>query len=91
MSHLTPDEPDIPIEVEHVWAWFWELSSQRRSGLGGAEAFSWSEISAWMTLTQTPVIPQEIEMLTAMDLAYRTAASEEDAAKREQKKPKWPA
>lgn len=83
MSHLTPPEPEIPIAAEHVWTWFWELSAQRRSGFGGAEPLSWDEIAAWMRLTQTQVIPEEVSMLTAMDLAYRSATSDEQAAKRE--------
>lgn len=77
MSHLTPDEPDVPMVAEHVWNWFWHLSSQRRSGLNGPEPLGWEGIGYWASLTGTLVIPEEIELLVAMDIAYRTGISQE--------------
>lgn len=91
MSHKTPEPVDIPEAASHVWEWFWKLSAQRSSGFGGAEPISWLEMDAWARLTNTLVTPEEFDMLSALDLAYRSACSEESASKREQKKTNWPA
>ena len=88
--------PRIPLTqaryaASHVWEWFWTLSSQRGSGFGSAQALSWSEIADWAKLTRTLVTPEEVKMLVAMDMAYRSTASDEESAKREKQKNERPA
>lgn len=87
MAHKTPDEPEIPKAGEHVWEWFWRLSTQRRSGMAGAEAFGWEAIHAWARLTGTIVRPEEVEMLVMMDLAYRNEVGSEQRAKQAAESP----
>lgn len=85
MGHKTPEAPEVPDAARHVWEWFWTLSSQRRSGMGGPEAIGWDEISAWACLTGTLTRPEEVAMLVAMDGAYRAAYGEEQASRRSRK------
>lgn len=70
---------DVPDEVEHVWAWFWELSARRRSG---PEALAFGDVAAWAELTGQQLLPVEIDMLMAMDDAYLRAVREDQAAAR---------
>lgn len=86
MGHLTPEAPEVPEAARHVWGWFWALSSQRRSGMGGPDAIGWDEIRAWSQLTGTITRPEEVSMLVALDVAYREAYAEEQAARRKAKK-----
>lgn len=69
-AHKTPDPPDLPEEVEHVWQWFWELSAQRQSG---PEPISWEGISRWAGLKGNSPTSEEIDMILAMDGAFRSA------------------
>ncbi|MEA5123314.1 phage tail assembly chaperone [Xanthomonas floridensis] len=75
----TPDV-DMPEEAVHVWEWFWLISGRRKSG---PEAISYSDIGEWQRLTLRDVLPEEVEMLMAMDDAYLRAVREEQAAARE--------
>lgn len=84
MAHKTPDEPNIPNEVEYVFVWFWRLSSQRRGGFSGPDALGWDTILSWSTLTGLEVRPGEVEMLVAMDSAYRDEVSREQQARRDE-------
>lgn len=70
----TPEEPEIPDVVAHVWDYFHELSNRRQSG---PEALTHSEVQSWSTLTGTPVSNDEVSMLLAMDDAYLRAVSNE--------------
>ena len=72
-SHKIPDAPELPANVEDVWEWLNEISSQRHSG---PEALTWADFKAWADLTATDVSPDEIRMLVAMDRAYRVAVGE---------------
>lgn len=60
MAHETPPEPDVPWLFAHVWAWFWEISAQRSSGMGGAEPIAWRDLEAWMRLTGNQPSPEEV-------------------------------
>lgn len=67
----------IPPQARHVWDWFWQLSNRRVSG---PEVLSYSEVQAWARMTATPVRPEEVEMLMAMDDAYVAEVREEQRA-----------
>jgi len=88
MSHLTPPEPEIPDAVEHVWEWFWQLSNKRRSGMGGMEPLSFSDIGFWAQLTRSDPLPDEIELILKLDDAYMAAVRDEQAAKQQADKQK---
>ena len=72
-------EVRVPDEVHHVWGWFWTLSARRKSG---PEALTFGEIGEWQRITGQAVLPEEVEMLTAMDDAYLRAVREDQAAAR---------
>ena len=71
----------MPEQAEHVYGWFWELSSQRAQGL---EPIGWEDIRAWSELTRTAILPEEVEMLVAMDAAYRAELHKEQEAQMRQ-------
>jgi hypothetical protein len=51
-----------------VWEWFWELSARRHSG---PEPLTWLEIDAWVRRgAPFPPLPEELQMLVAMDNAF---------------------
>lgn len=74
-----PDPPraNPPPEAIHLWNWFWSLSNRRPSG---PEPLAFGEIQAWSRMTRTPIRPEEVEMLTAMDDAYISEVRKEQAA-----------
>lgn len=91
MAHKTPPEPDVPACVEHVLDTFWHLNSQRRSGFNGAEAIGWSEIAAWCDLMDMQLVFEELQMIVALDSAYRDEIAIRQAAAREERKNQKPA
>ncbi|WP_420465624.1 phage tail assembly chaperone [Panacagrimonas sp.] len=82
-DHVTPDPPEIPDVVWHVWEWFWTLCRRR---LQGPQPLTHSEVRAWRDNTLTPVTPEEIEMLFAMDDAWLTQSGIELREHDERKK-----
>lgn len=75
----------VPANGRHVWDWFWQLSARRRSG---PESLSYAEIESWARMTATPVRPEEVDMLTAMDDAYVTEVRKEQMAALERERSK---
>lgn len=70
-ADLTPPEPEVPWQFEHVWSWFWEISGQRASGVDGAGPIAWRDIADWSRLTGNELQPEELRMLIDMDVAFR--------------------
>ena len=66
---------EIPPEGEHIWQWFWQLSSKRGGGFGPGP-LTYTEIQAWIGTTGTIVRPYEIDILNDMDGAYMRAQSD---------------
>lgn len=71
-----PEPPECPECVEHVAQWFYELSRRRAPAMSGVAPIQYRDIQAWIELTGTLVIPEEVEMILAMDDAYREAIAE---------------
>ena len=72
----------IPIEGEHLWNWFWELSGRRPQGFGPS-LISYSEIKAWIEVRKPLIHDWEIEILTKMDFNFIKTQQE---TKRDKKK-----
>ncbi len=70
---------EVPPEGAHVWGWFWTLSDRRRSG---PEALTFADVGEWSRLLQIDLLPQEVEMLMAMDDRYLRAVREDQDAAR---------
>lgn len=87
----TPEEPELPSYMDHLIGFFWGIGGQRLNGMNGSEPLQWSDIEAWSRLTRTPLLPEEVDILIAMDRAYRQAVAAEQKDAAEQKKDKPPA
>lgn len=87
VPELTPEAPEIPDQVEHVWNWFWEISGQRSSGMADAEPIAWRDISEWSRLTGNSLHPEELRMLIEMDAAFRSALADERKPQEETQEP----
>ena len=60
---------EMPRALEHVWKWFVELSQARPSGMG-ISPITFSEISAWVSLTGNQPTPWEVSLIRGLDIAY---------------------
>ena len=84
----TPEPPEIPDAVAHVWEWWWRLNARRSSGFDSMSPLSYSEIYHWSALTRTQITPDEINMLMQLDDAYLAAVNTERKEQRERDKTK---
>lgn len=84
-ENKTPDVPEVPDIVEHVWTWWWQLNSRRAPGFDAMAPITYSEIYHWSTLTRTQITPNEINMLIQMDDAYIQAVNVERKEQRDRK------
>jgi len=74
-------ELELPASASHVWGWFWELSSRRHSG---PEALTFADIGQWVSLLQIELLPEEVQMLVAMDDQYLRAVREDQTREQQQ-------
>lgn len=58
--------PDLPEQVEHIWAWFQKLHRRRQYGFV-ANPLTPSEIAAWAALSGTTITPFEFDALCGVD------------------------
>jgi len=73
-------ELQVPDAITHVWEWFWQLSGRRHSG---PEALTFADVGEWSRLLQIDLLPEEVQMLLAMDDQYLRAVREDQKAARE--------
>jgi len=66
---------EVPIEGEHIWDWFWELSGRRPQGFGNS-LIPYSEIKSWVEVRKPLIYDWEIEILTKMDMAFLAGLQE---------------
>jgi hypothetical protein len=84
-------EAEIPLIAGHIWEWFWRLAARRTESGMGIQPISFSEVKAWMELSDTEVRSHEIDMLLAIDDAYVGAERQERAdqsARKDSRAPK---
>lgn len=74
---VSPEPPEIPDAIAHVWAWFWELSARRAPGFDSITPLSYSDIYHWSALTRTQITPSEIAILIQTDDAFLQQMSRE--------------
>lgn len=71
--------PPIPEAGRPAWAAFEALNSTRAWADGHPAPITFAEIEAWTRLQPLPPHPQTIEIVRAMDRAFRTWAAERRA------------
>jgi hypothetical protein len=84
----TPDDPEIPDCLTHVWGWWWELHSRRQPAFDGEAPLSYADIYHWSQLTRNIITPDEIQILMRMDDAYREQMAVERKERHERDQPK---
>jgi DNA-dependent RNA polymerase auxiliary subunit epsilon len=77
-------EFEIPIEGEHLWNWFWQLSNRRPQGFG-ASLIPYSEYKSWLEVRKLLIHDWEIEILTKMDEAFLEGRQETQKEKKQKK------
>lgn len=80
-----PEAPEAPSCAAHVLQWFFELSSRRQPSMGGVSPLTFSDIAAWRDILGIEVLPEEVQMILALDVAYRKAVN--DAHQKPKDKP----
>jgi len=74
LKALEPPTP-FPSLIAHVWSAFIALNSSRESGFSGPTAISYVQIKAWKELTETSILPWEIEAIKRLDSEYLRVAN----------------
>ncbi len=91
-GQVAPDlnGPDLRVDVAHVWQWFLELHARRGSNGWGANALSWGDMFAWVSLTQPGIRPAELRAIMALDNAWMAQQAEEALQREQARKAKAP-
>lgn len=76
---------EIPLEGEHIWNWFWDLSN-RRSGGFGLSLIPYSEFESWLRVRKPLIYDWELEIITKMDNAFLGAHQEGKQEKKDEGK-----
>jgi len=71
---------DLPVEVQHLWGWFCDLSGARSGNGYGGNPISHIEIEAWSRLSGIRLTPWEVAVLRRADSAFLAATYEKSAA-----------
>lgn len=56
--------------MENVWSAFYALTQTRGQGINGLLPITYTEIKAWMELTETVLTPWEISTLKRLDSVF---------------------
>lgn len=70
------DDSNVPACLEHVWQVFWQLNATRGAGMNGPAPICYSEIEAYMRLTDTKLYPFEVNIIKDMDKTYLSSVNE---------------
>lgn len=65
----------FPQALSHVWSAFIALSNSRGSGFSGPSPITYEQIKAWKELTETPVVPWEVDAIKRLDTVYMGVAN----------------
>jgi hypothetical protein len=68
--------PEFPELLEYVWAAFLLLNQTRGQGYNGPLPITYQEMSAWIELTNTKLLPWEIEVIKRLDAIYLKVVSQ---------------
>lgn len=62
--------PDFPNLLSDLWSAFLALNNSRSMGANTANPINYTEIKAFVDLTDTPLIPRDIEVIKRLDQKY---------------------
>lgn len=71
-----PEQQEVPDCGAHILQWFFELSNRRQPSMGGVSPLTFSDIAAWRDILGIEVLPGEVQMILALDVAYRKAVND---------------
>jgi len=69
----SPEEligPQFPMSVSYIWSAFLALNSARTVGFSGPNPLTYTEIQAWLTLTNQHLSSRDIEAIKKLDIVY---------------------
>jgi hypothetical protein len=69
----------LPIEIEYLWAWYWEIAEGRPQNGNGLLPIPAMEIKAWADLAGVTLKPWEMRALRALDRLLIDTMSKKDA------------
>lgn len=74
------DVPPLPVELEHVWSYFCQMSAKRTFGMA-QNPLTDSEILAWGRRRGIRLTPFEDECIDALDEVFLAAGAKKKPAK----------
>jgi len=75
-----PHDPDWPREAAHLWRTFWDIARDRLDATNGPQPLGPALILDWIDATATPLSPDEVGVIRAMDAAWMGAYAAERSA-----------
>lgn len=75
----SPEQPEIPECGYHAWEIWWRMNARRPTG-DNQTPISFSEMESFCKMTGKILLPEDVEMIEAIDNAYLSAVSEEKRA-----------
>jgi len=67
---------DVPLGMERLVDVFWSVNRARQEGQHGPRPISYTELKAFCELTDTPLTPNEVDAVMAMDDTFLKEVSE---------------
>ena len=67
---ITRETPEIPLPLQHVWEWFWDVVS------GKGEDGWWTSLQAWSAMTGVVPSLWESRLMGKLHEAYNKAVSD---------------
>lgn len=68
-----------PRAADYLWDIFWKIAQERQSGPNGPQPLTSTTLRHWMLNQRRCLMPEEIDIIHAMDSAWCTAFAEEMA------------
>jgi hypothetical protein len=64
------DLPTIPVELEYIMGWFWDIRNAVGGNGFGTNPISFSEIMSWCKLNDIQLTPWEVSVIRKLDTEY---------------------
>ncbi len=67
--------PPFPMPLLHIWRAYHRIRRRKGAAGFGAAPIEWPDISEFVRMTRTRLLPREVEMLERLDDAFIAAAT----------------